>query len=142
MSLMTLVRRLAIVAAVIPLGSFGASRGPVALAVDDAVPRETTPPRMTLYLPIHLGVPKLTAQSTGVFVPDGYRVGPMVDLVVFLRGYDVKRPSTATSIGEYWGSVEHPTLRAFRLRDEVNASGKYVILVAPTLGPSSEAGTL
>jgi hypothetical protein len=108
----------------------------------EAVRRETTPPLLSLYLPIDLGVPAIEAQSTGVFVPANYKVSKVIDLVVFLRGFDIKRPKTATSVGEYWGSPQHPTLKSFQFREEVNKSGKNVILAVPTLGPFSEVGKL
>lgn len=109
---------------------------------DDGVPRDTTPPLLSLYLPIPLGVPNVDSQSTGVFIPANYRVGKTVDLVVFLRGYDIKRPKTATSVSEYWNSPQHPILKSFLFREEINRSGKNVILVVPTLGPFSETGKL
>jgi hypothetical protein len=109
---------------------------------EDAVRRDTSPPLMSLYLPIPLGVPGVAAQSTGVFVPANYRVGKTIDLVLFLRGYDVNRPKTATSVGEYWSSPQHPILKSFLFREEVNKSGKNVILVVPTLGPFAEVGKL
>ena len=109
---------------------------------DKPVRREAAPPQLSLYLPIPLDVPGVDDPSTGVFVPDKYRVGKTVDLVVFLRGYDVKRPKAATSVGEYWNSPRHPVLKSFLLREEVNKSGKNVILVVPPLGPFAEAGKL
>jgi len=109
---------------------------------DDTVPRDTTPPLLSLYLPIPLGVPGVEAQSTGVFVPANYRVSNTVDLVVFLRGYDINRPKTATSVEKYWNSPRHPILKSFLLREEINKSGKNVILAVPTLGPFAEAGKL
>jgi hypothetical protein len=109
---------------------------------DESVRRETTPPLLTLYLPIPLGVPGVETQTTGVFLPTNYRVGPTIDLVLFLRGYDIKRPKAATSVGEYWNSPRHPILKSFLLREEVNRSGKNVILVVPTLGPFAEVGKL
>jgi hypothetical protein len=111
-------------------------------SADGTVRRETTPPLVSLYLPIPLGVPGLEAQSTGVFIPDKYRAGKTVDVIVFLRGYDVNRPKSATSVGEYWNSPRHPILKSFLFREEVNKSGKNVILVVPTLGPFSDFGTL
>jgi hypothetical protein len=109
---------------------------------DEPIRRETTPPLMSLYLPIPLGVPRVEAQSTGVFVPANYRVGKTIDLVLFLRGYDINRPKTPTSVGEYWNSPQHPILKSFLLREEINKSGKNVILAVPTLGPFSEFGKL
>jgi hypothetical protein len=106
------------------------------------VRRDTTPPRLSLYLPIPLGVPNVESQSTGVFVPENYRAGDTVDVVLFLRGYDIKRPKAATSVEEYWNSPSHPILKSFQFRQEVNKSGKNVVLVVPALGPRSEAGAL
>ena len=109
---------------------------------DVAVRRDTMPPLMSLYLPIPLGVPHVEAQVTGVFVPANYRVSTTIDLVVFLRGYDINRPKSATPVDEYWNSPRHPILKSFMLREEVNKSGKNVILAVPTLGPFAEVGKL
>src|SRR5689334_4652546 len=103
----------------------------------DAVRREASPPLLSLYLPIPLNVPRVDDPATGVFLPAGYRAGKTVDVVLFLRGYDVKRPQAATAVSEYWNSPRHPVLKSFQFREEVNASGKIVILVVPPLGPSS-----
>jgi hypothetical protein len=109
---------------------------------EEGVRRDSTPALLSLYLPIPLGVPGVEDQATGVFVPRDYRAGKTVDLVVFLRGYDIKRPKSATSVGEYWNSPQHPVLKSFLLREEINRSGKNVILVVPALGPFAEAGKL
>jgi hypothetical protein len=121
----------------------GAKTEPAANEIgDEAVRRDTVPPLMSLYLPIPLDVPRVESQSTGVFVPANYRAGKTVDLVVFLRGYDIKRPQTATSVGEYWNSPRHPTLKSFMFREEINKSGKNVVLAVPALGPFAESGKL
>lgn len=104
--------------------------------------RDTTPPSLSLYLPLKLAIPKVPSQTTGVFLPENYRAGKTVDLLVFLRGYDIKRPTMATSVGEYWNSPKHPVLQAFQFREEVNRSGKNVVLAVPPLGPFAEFGTL
>ena len=109
---------------------------------DEPIRRDASLPTMSLYLPTPLGVPNVPAQTTGVFVPANYKVGKTVDLILFLRGYDIKRPKTATSVDEYWNSPQHPTLKSFLFREEINKSGKNVILVVPTLGPFSEVGKL
>jgi hypothetical protein len=113
-----------------------------AQAADEPVRRDTRPPLLSLYLPIPLGVPDVADPSTGVFVPSDYRAGDAVDLLVFLRGYDVNRPKPATAVADYWNSPRHPVLKSFQFREEVNKSGKNVILVVPALGPRSEAGKL
>src|SRR5579872_3891107 len=106
-----------------------------------AAPRGPTPP-MSLYLPIPLGVPGVDDPATGVYVPADYRAGQTIDLILFLRGYDIKRPKAATSVAEYWDSPQHPVLKSFQLREEVDRSGKNVILAVPALGPFAEAGKL
>jgi hypothetical protein len=111
-------------------------------ASDEQVRRETTPPVLTLYLPVPLGVPGVADPSTGVFLPEHYRAGREVDLVLFLRGYDVNRPKPATPVAEYWNSPRHPVLKSFLLREEVNRSGRNVALVVPALGPYAEPGRL
>ena len=108
----------------------------------ESVRRDTVPPLMSLYLPIPLDVPRVENPSTGVFVPANYRVGDTVDLLLLLRGYDIKRPWSATSVAEYWNSPKHPILKSFMLREEINKSGKNVILAVPALGPYSEIGKL
>ena len=118
------------------------SETPASDQKDEAVRREATPPLMSLYLPIPLGVPGVEAQSTGVFVPANYKAGKTIDLVVFLRGYDINRPKTATLVDEYWNSPQHPILKSFMFREEINKSGKNVILAVPTLGPFAEVGKL
>jgi hypothetical protein len=106
------------------------------------VRRESTPPQLSLYLPIPLDVPGVDDSATGVFIPEKYRAEKSVDVVVFLRGYDIKRPKAATAVSEYWNSPSHPVLKSFQFREEVNKSGKNVILVVPALGPRAEAGKL
>ncbi len=109
---------------------------------EPAVSRDTTPPKLSLYLPIPLSVANVDSPATGVFLPENYRAAKTVDVVLFLRGYDVKRPKTATSVKEYWGSPEHSVLKSFLFREEINKSGKNVILVVPALGPFSNMGKL
>jgi hypothetical protein len=108
----------------------------------EAVRRDITPPQLSLYLPVPLGVPGVDDPATGVFVPKNCQAGATIDLVLFLRGYDIKRPKAATSVGEYWGSPRHPVLKSFLFREEANKSGKNVILAVPALGPFAEAGKL
>jgi len=98
----------------------------------------TEPPGSTQYETIRLGGEGPAKPMTGIFVPVGYRPQSQVDLIIYLHG--MKTPSgmpTSATIREYW-SRRYP----FLLREGVNESGKNVILVAPTLGPASEAGKL
>jgi|SRR5581483_2255136 len=84
----------------------GMSQPPAGTGDDGAVRRDTAPPLLSLYLPIRMTVPGVADPATGVFVPKDYRVGLTVDLLVFLRGYDIRRPKAATSVAEYWNSPE------------------------------------
>src|SRR5579883_1521731 len=94
--------RLGTLALLTPILLLAAGRGAEVPAAErgdgDPVRRDTAPPLVSLYLPIPLGVPRVEDPATGVFVPAGYRAGTAVDLVVFLRGYDVKRPRAATAV--------------------------------------------
>ena len=128
------------IGALLPLVSLFATVAPA--ADGPPVRRDATPPRLSLYLPIPLSVARVEDEATGVFIPANYKAGPTVDLMVFLRGYDVNRPKPAMSVAEYWNSPGHAILKHFQFRDEVNKSGKNVILVVPALGPQSEAGKL
>jgi hypothetical protein len=140
---MSLPRLPACTVTVLLLAAAGGPGGPPAPRESDPpVRREADPPRLSLYLPIPLGVPGADDPATGVFVPDKYRADQTIDVVVFLRGYDVKRPKAATGIAEYWNSPRHPVLKSFLLREEVNKGGKNVVLAVPPLGPFAEAGKL
>lgn len=95
---------------------------------------ETSPPATTFYTNLALGGEAPARPMTGIFVPNGYRPGPAVDLILYLHGHKGGFPST--SIDGYW---KRPP---FRLREATNASSKNVILAAPTLGPKSQSGWL
>ncbi|MGH8497422.1 MAG: peptidoglycan-binding protein [Methylococcales bacterium] len=98
---------------------------------------EKTPPALTVYMDIPLQIPLGKAKSmTGIFVPENYCPLSKVDLIVYLHGFKVRDHNPEYSIDTYW------SLCKFRLREEVNKSQKNVILVAPTLGPRNEPGSL
>lgn len=127
-------------------------------AVPTLISSESSPPDSTLYVDINLGCTKSAPKAapvcpipmTGIFIPQNYLPTDSVDLILFLQGYHthnvIKRkapspgyfPSNLT-INQYWNRTAYPF---FALREEVNASAKNVILVAPTLGPRSQAGSL
>jgi Putative peptidoglycan binding domain len=101
------------------------------------IKREDQPPGTTLYLDIRLGGERPARPMTGVFIPAGYRPQPQIDLVVYLHGHKSQHPRVA--IDEYWNLSRFPY---WPLREELNVTGKNVVLVAPTLGPRAEAGGL
>jgi hypothetical protein len=76
------MRRLRSLATTLPLlllAAAGAMRVPTAAGDEDPVRRDTTPPRLSLYLPIPLGVPGVEDSATGVFAPENYRAGRTID---------------------------------------------------------------
>jgi flagellum-specific peptidoglycan hydrolase FlgJ len=104
--------------------------------------QESSPPGTTLYVEIDLKIVDKTGITappvTGIFIPDGYLPGAAVDLVFYLHGFKadaIKREA----IDQYWNSQRFP-YGAFR--EGVTASARNVVLVAPTLGSRSEAGSL
>lgn len=118
---------------------------------------ETTPPFSTLYVNVNIGCSIKRDQTkvcpqpmAGIFLPENYRFTPQVDLILYLQGHhrgSVIRGKLPTpgyypanlTINHYWNKRFYPF---FAFREGVNASGKNVILVAPTLGPRSETGNL
>lgn len=98
---------------------------------------EPAPPLVTLYVSIPLGSEAPARALTGIFVPDGYRREPQVDVVLYLPGHKLgmRGVSNDVAIDAYWNRRRFPY---WPLREGVNESGKNLILVAPTLGPKSE----
>jgi len=102
---------------------------------------ETQPPASTLYVEIDLKIvhrdgTRGTAPMTGIFIPENYKLTPTVDLILYLHGHK----GANFSIDKYWRARQRDFY--FPLREELKDSHKNVILVAPTLGPKSEAGLL
>ena len=102
--------------------------------------QENLPFGRTLYLEIDLDIRdksgKVAAQPmTGLFIPQGFRPGALVDLIVYLHGF--KHPTL--TIDQYWDS-QRP--KSFPLREKTSAANKNVILVAPTIGYRSQSGKL
>ncbi len=101
------------------------------------VKREDQPPSYTFYVNIALGGESPARPMTGIFVPDGYQPRPELDLILYLHGFKASFPDA--SIDQYWDRRRFPY---WPLREGVNESGKNVMLVAPTLGPKSQSGSL
>jgi peptidoglycan hydrolase-like protein with peptidoglycan-binding domain len=120
-------------AAPVPGGTAGAATP----GVPSVIKRESDPPQSTLYLNIPLGGEAPAQAETGMFVPANFKPMPSVDLIVYLHGFKRYGPSIAMS--GYWDKRRFPQ---HALREATNQGGKNVILVAPTLGPRSQAGRL
>ena len=113
------------------------SLAPTASLAGPLIKREDTPPAYTLYMHIPLGGEHPAKPMTGIFVPAHYRPLPHVDILLYLHGFKSQHPGA--SIDAYWNTRHFPY---WPLREGVNASRKNVILVAPTLGPRSQTGSL
>jgi hypothetical protein len=109
---------------------------------------KNSPPGYTIYCPTDLGIGLAANRGggsscvhpiTGIFVPQNYKMKSDVDLIIYLHGFKDTFPGNTASIVNYWDGKKFPF---FALREGVNASGKNVVLVAPTLGPMSQAGSL
>jgi outer membrane protein OmpA-like peptidoglycan-associated protein len=101
---------------------------------------EQAVPSATYYVNITLGKEKPAPPMTGIFVPSRYQNPSQLDLILYLHGHHKggKFPADL-SIDNYWLATRFPF---FALREGVNTSKKSVILVAPTLSPSSDSGRL
>jgi hypothetical protein len=114
---------------------FFAIRGNVEHGCDSTYPiaEESIPPGKTLYVKIDIGIPPKRPE-TGIFIPQGfYAGGAGIDIILYFHGFD--QPGVV-SIDQYFKADYG------KLREGVNSSGRNVVLVAPTLGPKSQAGTL
>jgi peptidoglycan hydrolase-like protein with peptidoglycan-binding domain len=109
---------------------------PLAAPAGTLIKREATPPAYTLYVDIPLGGEAPAKPMTGIFVPAHYRPLSRVDLILYLHGF---KNHPGLLIDAYWDAQRFPY---WPLREGVNASRKNVILVAPTLGPRSQTGSL
>jgi hypothetical protein len=103
--------------------------------------REAAPPAATLYTEIDLNVVdkagnRVARPITGIFLPERYAPGPAVDLILYLHGH---KGRADLAIDSYWDRRRTPP---FALREATNESRRNLVLVAPTLGPRSEAGSL
>jgi hypothetical protein len=122
-------------------------------------PVDTVIPTETLYLNIDLGLRREcvrnnakyecvewlkhdVAPETGVFIPSGFIAAPQIDILIYLHGHKsgyVSPKGEDMPIHRFW---DHSVLPDFTFREILNASGRNLILVAPTIGPLSQSGSL
>jgi len=108
----------------------------------------------TLYVEIPLGFDEAQARSgkmikvqpmTGIYLPPAFGGfdsgrGLILNMIVYLHGFTNAHPGDGVAIDGYWDATKNPF---FALREGLKDSGrKNTILVAPTLGPKSQAGGL
>ncbi len=127
------------------------------IETDAAAPRliyrDTSPALETLYVAIDLGMSRerifkksdprndtaIVEKMTGIFIPKNFSADSPIDLLIYLHGHKNEPFGKDKSINEYWEIKRFPH---FAFRELVNDSGRNIVLVAPTLGPRSQAGSL
>jgi hypothetical protein len=96
-------------------------------------------PGYTIYanISIELNYPLI---MTGIYAPTAFNPSQPTDVIIFLHGMTGTFPGECAQINDYWTATDLPQYN-LRIREDVNDSGKNVILVAPTLGKSPNAYT-
>ncbi len=109
-----------------------------------AVSASSTPPFIaedlsvagyTCYVKIDLGKGNIRLDMTGIYIPSSFTPAEPVDLLIYLHGMTGEFPGKEAKIDSYWKASRLPNYD-YRLREEVEASGKNIILAAPSLGKS------
>jgi hypothetical protein len=100
--------------------------------------QESDPPQVTLYYRLpHGGEDSRAKPLTAVFFPSSIRPDQPLDCIVWLQGHHTSVPSM--SIDRYLSGSWIPY---FRFREPINETGQPFVLIAPTLGTTSQAGSL
>ncbi|HMP79362.1 MAG TPA: DUF2272 domain-containing protein [Pirellulaceae bacterium] len=115
------------------------------LPSNPAIPRlvgsETSPPMRSLFFQIDLQAVNHDGSRaptvTGVYLPPNFQWSSALNVILYLHGF--KGNQTRTSIRSTWNAPRGPQAA---LREAVQASGRNVLFVAPTLGTRSSAGWL
>jgi hypothetical protein len=114
----------------------GAEQSEVSLLVAG---EERAPPTLTQFLRIPLrgaSTPEWRQWTAIYFPPAVGRRRSTIDVILYLHGHRTSIPGSRRSI---WAYLKH---KCWPLREHLAATGKAAVLVAPTLGPKSEPGTL
>lgn len=90
------------------------------------------PAEATYYFPIEV-MPKGQDNATGVFFPSGFKFPDKFNVIVYFHGHKAGEFKT---INEYWNGRLHNLY----LREDINATGKQVVLIAPTMGAKPGSG--
>ena len=100
---------------------------------------ETSPPALTQFVrvPLRASATPEWRQWTAVYYPTAVsRRATAIDVILYLHGHRTDIPGARRSI---WAYLKH---KCWPLREHLEATGKAAVLIAPTLGPRSETGTL
>ena len=105
-----------------------------------AAPSTATPPGTpalpgtTFYLPINLtkeGKAVTFPARTGIYLPSAFTPAAGVEVLLYLHGMTRDYPGPGALINAYWDGKR---FEFFALREEVEASGRNLVFVAPSLG--------
>jgi hypothetical protein len=100
---------------------------PIEGPFDEKYPSQTIgPPTITYYFPIPLD----GCNPTGVFFPQRFGFKGDTDVILFFHGWKQGEYLNVKTIDYYWSG----RFQDIKLREDVNASGKSVVLIAPMLG--------
>jgi hypothetical protein len=86
-------------------------------------PPPVGPAKATYYFPIALD----GCNPTGVFFPSGFSFSSQINVLLYFHGHKLGEFKT---INQYWSGKLHN----IRLREDVNAADKQLVLIAPTMG--------
>src|SRR6185295_6820316 len=103
------------------------------------VGEDPTPPALTqiVRVPLRAGsTPEWRQWSAIHFPPAVNRNSRSIDVILYLHGHRTAIPGTQKSI---WAYLKH---KCWPLREHLAASGKAAVLIAPTLGPTSQSAGL
>lgn len=105
------------------------------LALPAIISEDHSVPGYTCYVKIELGKGNYPLNMTGIYIPSTFDPRKPIDLILYLHGITSTFPGDCAKIDDYWSQTELPKYD-LRIREEINTSGKNVVLVAPSLGKS------
>lgn len=111
------------------------SPGAASISVPRFIAEDLTVPGYTCYVRIDLGKANYPLSMTGIYVPQVFDPKQPVDVLLYLHGMTGTFPGACAQIIDYWSITNLPKYD-LRIREEVNAGGRNIILVAPSLGDS------
>jgi hypothetical protein len=94
---------------------------------------DVTTPGYTCYVHLPTGRTNKQLNMSGIYTPASFNPGQPVDVLLYLHGMTGTFPGSCAKIPEYW-TLAHLPAYDLRIREEVNDSGKNLLLVAPYLG--------
>jgi hypothetical protein len=122
-----------------PLLEAEAGRAAQPAPVAQVAGQERTPAALTQFVRVRLrarSTPEWRQLSAIYFPPAVNRSSRSIDIILYLHGHRTSIPGERSSI---WTYLKH---KCWPLREHLAATRKAAVLVAPTLGPQSQSGTL